>query len=357
MRTLACFVLVALAGCSLADPELFRRLADGGETPDTGGVDAGMDAVVEEDSGTTQPAVDRCGTDDVFVITDTMENIAIDTTAFVNDVGSLTGCGNLSTPGPEGFFAVDVTEGEEWHFHLRVDEANDPDPTSRNPTLYVFNASCSSTMCADDLLANFCDAQQDEHFAFTFETSGRFFIGIDDTNRGGGAYLLDAIRPNCGNGVPEHGEACEGQAGCSSDCRWMVTEDSREEQGFNFNFKEANRIVLPVATNELEVIADIGGFEGCGYPDVFAVDIPDGGRLEVEQRDGSGSPCSGVGSPDLTLTLRNANNDNRGGDVVSGCPVIDETFATGGLFFVVVEDERPDISRALNYRLNFRVTP
>ena len=362
MRNAHLVVLAAtLSACSLGDESLLDALADAstGQTDASltadGSVDAGTDGGGGTDAGSPGVPTDQCGPGDILLIADSAEGIRVDTTSMVNDIGSLPGCGNLSTPGADAFLAIDVQAAEEWHFHLRVDSANDPDPSSRNPTLYLLNSSCSATLCRQELLANFCDEQQDEHFTFTFPEAGRWYVAVDDRTAGGGVYLLDAVRPVCGNDEPEHGEACEGQVGCADDCRWELSEASVQERGFNFNFKEANRVVLP-ATNELEIRADIGGFEGCGYPDVFAVDVPAGATLRVNQRNDDGTACTPGGTPDLNLTLRNAGNMVRGGDVVAGCPVINETFAGGGLFFVVVEDVRFDVSRPLRYRLNFELT-
>ncbi|HJK90510.1 MAG TPA: hypothetical protein RMH85_29880 [Polyangiaceae bacterium LLY-WYZ-15_(1-7)] len=357
LRLLGALSLAAFAGCSLADPSLLDALRDGSVTPgedggppgDGGGVDAGTDAAIVDTSG----AVSECGADGVRVFADTVEDVRIDTRAFRNDVGSLPSCGQ-NAPGPDAFFAVDVQAGEYWHFHLRVDGENDPEPTARNPVLYLLNESCAPTMCTRELLANFCGEEQDEHFAFTFTEAGRWYIGIDSGVADGGVYLLDAIRPVCGDGTPDHGEACDGQEGCSDDCHWLLNEESVRERGFNFNEREANLVDLP-ASGELEIRGDIGGF-ACEYPDVFAIDVPENSRLQVQARDGSGTPCTGGTAEQFTLTLQNARGDVRGGDVMDGCPFIDTEFTGSGRFFVFLEDQRPDTSRALQYRLFFRLT-
>ena len=357
---LTCFCVI-LASCSLADPDLFRALEG-----DTGMVDGGVDAPGEdtggedtggEDAGPTGVAVDQCGDEDVMVLVDSTPDIDIDTTVLTNRTGSLAGCGNLQVPGNEGFLAVQVGAGEEWHFHLRAHPEADPE-ADLNPTLYLLNEACSGTMCAEDLLANFCEARGEEHFAFTFSSPGTWYIGIDDTNPGGGRYLLDAIRPVCGDGTPEHGEACDGGESCGADCRFMITEDSTRERGFNFNFKESNRVILPSPDNRLVIQGDIGGFAGCAYPDVFAIDVPAGGTLRVEQRNADGEACTGSGAAQVELTVRDANNNIRATSTsMAGCAVVDETFASAGLFFVVLEDVRLDTDTPLPYQLLFAVSP
>ncbi len=347
--------ICALTACSLADPSLYERL--GGSD---GGVDVGADGTVVDvgtDAFVEQEAVDQCAGDGIRVLSGTTEDIRIDTRTLNNTIGSLPSCG-VSTPSPDGFIAVDVQEAEYWHFHLRVDTANDPDPTARNPVLYLLNSSCAPTMCSRELLSNFCDAQQDEHFAFTFTNAGMWYLGVDDTNGDGGVYLLDAIKPVCGDDEPEHGEACDGQDGCHEDCMWLIDEDNVRERGFNFNQDEANLVQLP-PSNELTAFGDIGGFEGCTYPDVFAIDVGAGQTLEVLSRTSTGDACVGAGSPEFTLTLRSAGGSTlQEGPVTDGCANLGRTFTDAGRFFVIVQDNRPDSERdrPLSYGLLFRIT-
>lgn len=349
----------ALSACSLADPELFRALEGDGGVDDGGDLDVPTVDAPEVDAGPGQLAINRCDPDEVNVLRETTRDIAIDTREFTSNINALEGCsvsGGVS--GNDAFLAVEVSEGEEWHFHLRVDPEAE-DPSMLNPTLYVLPASdCSGRACAVNLLANFCSGSQDEHFAHTFATSGMFFIGIDDSNTGGGQYLLDAIQPFCGNDVPEHGEACEGAADCSRNCRFMLSETSVREKGFNFNFKEANEIILP-ASNELTIQGDLGGFEGCAYPDVYAIQVPAGQTLLVEERNAvDGTACTGAGATSIRINLFDA-----GGSEVStpmmtgGCSLATHRPVGDGLFYAVLTDLRRDTDTPYLYQLLFRVTP
>ena len=313
-RVFLALMVVGSTGCKLADPSLLEALRsdaaserDGGGSGDDGGSreDGGRD----DDAGLQSEVVDECGDDHVSVITDTRENIVIDTRGLVDRINSLRGC-NLGVPGNDGFLAVDVQPGEYWHFHLRVDRANDPDPTTRNPTLYLLDESCSS--CQPSTLANYCSQDQDEHFAITFSSAGRWYIGVDDTNPGGGVFLLDAIRPSCGNTLKEHGEACdEAGEGCSSTCRWILDETSAREKGDNINFDEAN-IVSPDKW-PLDVSGDIGGFSGCKYPDVFVIEVADAQTLEVMELPTSGGQCAELPNEpsEIKFTLLDASNDEQ----------------------------------------------
>lgn len=344
-------LLLALGmGCSLADASLYQALpearGDGGP-PDAGGepADGGVDGGTVDQRG-----VDSCGDDDVYVISGTEEDLLVDTRAFGSTVNALPGSCNVSAPGSDAFFAVDVQAGEYWHFHLRMSN-DDPSPASRNPILYLLNASCAETQCSRDLFANYCDQQQDEHFGFQFNESGRWYIGVDDSNAGGGVYLLDAIRPTC-NGAPEHGEACDGGEGCSADCRRILNEESVFETGFNFNVFEANLIELPVS-NDLTIQGDIGGFEGCAYPDVYAIDVPMGSTLRVEELGPDGNPCTGAGASSIRVAVQSRTGMTRAtSTAVMGCAVTNATFPNEGRFFVMVTDARADRRTPYAYRLH-----
>jgi len=354
---------LALAGCSISDPSLLDPLRN---PTDAGPID--VDADVEEtvdagpdpedagpppdlDSGPPdQLAQDTCNSGDLHMITETTPDIAIDTTVLTNR--TTVSCADST--GNDGFFAIRVEAGEYWHFHLRTDPT-DPDALTRNPTLYLLNESCNPNACAQ--VSRRCSSSSDEHFAFIPDSSGTWRIGVDDGNTGGGRYLLDAIRPVCGNDVPEHGESCDGQEGCNEDCRWLINDESVSERIPNDNFIEANQIELP-ASNELEVQADLGGQAGCNYPDVFRITVPDGARLEVLMRDGGGTPCSTGAEAPFILELLNAAGTTRGGgEDGNGCPLIDESDLAGGSYFVQVTDDRLDFDSVQRYRLLFRITP
>src|SRR5690606_10315396 len=102
--------------------------------------------------------------------------------------------------------------------------------------------SCNPNAC--EAISDACAGNRDEHFAFIPNSDGRWYIGIDDTNPGGGKYVLDAIRPVCGDGVPDHGESCDGQEGCGPDCRWILNSSAVNERLPNDNIIEANTVDL-----------------------------------------------------------------------------------------------------------------
>lgn len=140
----------------------------------------------------------------------------------------------------------------------------------------------------------------------------------------------------------------------------MLSEASLQEKGFNFNFKEANEVVLPSPANTLTIRGDVGGLEGCSYPDVYAVDVPDNNRLIVEQLDADGSACTGAGAASISLEIRNGSDAllASSGDPVNGCVSVNHAFTRGGVIYVKLNDEREiDLDRPFIYQLRFTVRP
>lgn len=343
MRRLVASCMV-LAACSNADPSFFEALRDAGR--DSEGVDASADVRVDAPMG--PQLVDRCGDSAAFLITETSV-FRVDTRELAPE--NTVTC--ASSAGNDGFFAIEVEAGEYWHFHLH-DES--PVSAGRKPVLYLMEAGCDPRRCVQ--LSNQCKDGGDEHFAFIPDSSGTWYLGIDDETEGGGEYTLQAIRPQCGNGTAEHGESCDGQPGCDSRCRWVLDSDRTQEQIPNDNITEANVIDIPPAGGALEISGDIGGAAACEYPDMFAIVIPDGGaRLEVEIRQDE-SACPAAAAAPYDLELLNSGGGMRAGSGLddNGCPIIDATLPAG-LYYVRVGDDRVDPERPQLYRLKFTVTP
>lgn len=337
---------VFLAACSNADPSFFEALRDAGGR-DSEGVDAAADAEVDAGGPLGPQLVDRCGDPAAHLITETSV-FQVDT----RGLGAELDVTCAPSEGNDGFFAIDVQAGEYWHFHLQDDS---PVGVDRKPVLYLLNSSCDPRRCIQ--ISNQCNDGSDEHFAFIPDTGGIWYLGVDDENSGGSVYTLQAVRPDCGNAVTDHGESCDGQPGCDSRCRWVLNADANSEKIPNDNITEANVIDLP-PSGALEITGDIGGPAACSYPDMFALVIPDGGaRLEVDIR-ASGSTCPAAAAAPFELVLLNSAGGMRSGATVdtNGCPIIDATLAAG-LYYVSVGDTRVDGDRPNPYLLGFTVTP
>jgi cysteine-rich repeat protein len=286
---------------------------------------------------------ESCGDSVHGVIASTTPPFGVDTTMLADDIRAT--CAGHSTDGNDAFFAITVSSGDFWHFHLAVDPRDLG--LGRDPALYLLQDSggaCDGRTCAQ--ISDQCDGASDEHFAFQAPTAGTWYLGVDDRNTGGARYVLTAIRPTCGDAVvtmpgeshPQHGEACDdgnrvNGDGCDSNCRREIT-DSMEvnEQIPNDNQVEANHLILP-ASNTLIVTGDIAG-DDC-YPDVFVVDVPTGGHnLDVVALNAAYAACASPGT-NWTLELRNAANMRVTGMVdAMGCPVISRTGLAAGQYFI-----------------------
>ena len=367
---------LALTGCAIADAGPLNDVIDAA----SGGTgrDMGMDGPAPEDMpdmpdmpATGMEAVDRCGDDSAFVITETIEQLRVDT----------RGLQNRETPpcapsgGKDGFFALDVQAGEYWHFHLAVDPAV-AGQEDLNPVLYLLQEDCDERRCDASRLSNACEvapggasAFRDEHFAFIPSAPGRWYIGIDDEGaNAGGVYVLDAIRPSCGDGVRDHGESCEGEEFCNLDCRFdlgpMNSNEGQNEP--NDNREEANALRLGPVPGEpgvqgLQIIGDVGpAAQTCDYPDVFTFDVPAGGQVEVDALQRGGNECDGATPDDFAfdLFLEDATGGTRSARDVdeNGCPRVDVSGLEAGRYFVRLSDNRTEATRPINYSLRFRVS-
>lgn len=375
MTRTACFSLLlaaSLSGCFIVDSSLYENLpragtdlgVDGGTT-DLGTEDLGTDTDLGPADGGGPRAATRCGDTAAPLLIGTTRGLRVDTTGA--DTATLTprGCPSMAI-GNDAFYRIEVVAGDYWHFHLQADSAfSEPD---RNPIVYAVKADGSGgcqdmpTSC-QSVFANACTGRSDEHFGFTAPSSGTFYIGVDDATPGGGHYALDVIRPECGNGVQEHGEPCdEADAGvgvdaggpastCNRSCRKIVGATAGgtfpSESEVNDNQREAN-VVSFVGTTSVLISGDVGVAGDC-YPDVFEVNVPAGGDLSVGQMG-----CSS--DPGFRVDLRDSTGSLRGGGAV-GCPSINVTDLPAGAYFVSVRASDPGDLTPAFYNINITNLP
>ncbi|WP_428263797.1 PPC domain-containing protein [Haliangium sp.] len=289
----------------------------------------------------------------------------IDTTGLTDTARELSSCldpndANARWNGNEGFFAVDMQAGEKWHFHVDVLG----DPPVDDPAVYVLN-SCDTRSCQPGDGSDVCGAGSAEHHSFVAGASRRYLIGVDSRGAGGAVYEIEVVRPTCGNGEVEHSETCDDGDldpgdGCDELChKELVPGDAVEEEA-NDDFTGTNRVLVDQATGELTVSGSLR--VPCDF-DLFAVDVPEGGSVEVEVLDANGNACA-AGDPDnIELFLLNADGISlrgqgqpRGGNL---CPSIDGTdnFAVGltaGTYQVRLGMPKGE-AVLFNYQLHFRV--
>ena len=329
---------LSLAACNFFDASLYKEAE----------MDAGSDA-----STPGLSFVDTCrGT--VPMVTETVLDTPLDLSLFADDFSDLASCTGEDTPGNDAFFAVPMVAGEKWHFHVRADDVS-------NPSIYVLD-SCDARTCQPGDAIDVCGEGRDEHLSFVAPSAGTFFVGIDSRLAGGPSYQVLAIRPTCGNGELEHSEGCDdGNTtpgdGCDDQCRHEVRAAAPAEEEPNDDFTAANYLVADGAGASVAQ-GQLGG--RCDF-DMFAVDVPEGGSIQVTMGDTSGNPCDTVPvftmallRPDAATTLGvgAATMDNE-------CPSIgaDETFAQGlpaGVYYLRVTTDE-DAAR-FDYRLDVLVS-
>ncbi len=320
------------------------------------------------DTGPVMFGAERCGQSDTPIINPRVgQPLLIDTTEATNNLRSSCGGG---TEGNDVFFAVDVEAGDYWHFHLAANP-DDPNASMRDPVLYLFSSgdedNSGNRTCADrscDFFADRCSSSSDEHFAFVAATSGRWYLGIDDHNAGGGTYVLNAYHPTCRNAMVEHGEACDdgndiNTDACDNLCRKIIRQDGAQESIPNDNEVEANVLVFDV-NSLLRIRGTVGGQVDC-YPDVYALNIPEQSRLAVtaiESFSGAETPCDADTVAPFSITLRNRAGGQpiSGGVDSNGCPVLNTAGLDAGEYLVTI-DATEDLPQAALYWMRFELLP
>lgn len=339
-----------LGGCAVLSRSHLDELADGGAsmdaqtTPDTGtGTDSGPDDSI--------PLV-PCGNASAHLFADsTGGQLRVDTTALSNRNSS---CGSREAPGNDGFIAIDVLGSEQWHFHVI------PDPSvagqDRDPFIYLLDSTCRNTDCS--FSSDQCRGPGDEHFAFVAPSDGRFYLGIDDRNPGGGVYLIEAIKLACGDGMRVHGEACDGTTTCNSACREILSDTRPTEQIPDDNEIEGNFVQMP-ASNEIIISGTIGG-DLCVYPDVFNFSVPAGlTNLQVDVLKTDMTVCDNGSYTPYEIVLKSPGGGVRAAaqtNATSGCAELRVSGLSAANYFIYVQHAEP-LDRPYNYSLRIRLTP
>lgn len=347
-------LLALLFGCSVSDPSVLDPLRD--DVEDDGGMSED-DAQVDIDMNLDlRQGADSCGDSSAFVIGQRQLDIIVDTRGLSNQ--TTVPC--APSAGNDAFFALDVVAGEVWHFHLTSAGAE-----ARNPVLYLLSDDCDDRACIQN--SDSCAGTGDEHFAFVAPSTGRWYLGIDSAEAGGGVFQLDAFRPVCGDGMQEHGETCDsdepsacGGAGCVN-CRCRVSPSSPGEKFPNDNLYEANQIDLE-GTDSITITGGLAGPGSCDestYPDVYTILINDQEDLSVSLNNFSGTDCASGDDVPVQLSLltssgslaRPQQSDG------NGCAIIDAADLPSGRYFIHVADGRPVDRSALAYQLDLAVAP
>ncbi|MFK7987456.1 MAG: hypothetical protein AB8I08_15650 [Sandaracinaceae bacterium] len=340
-------------GCSVVDRQHLDNLEQG--PMDAGPTDSGTpEDTGPVDSGTPENflrTVDRCGDVGSPEVLDdsTGQQLVVDTRSLTSQI---TSCDSRTAPGHDGFVAIDVTAGDQWHFHVI------PDPSvadqDRDPFLYLLSGGCDSRDC--DNASDQCRGSGDEHFAFVAPSDGRFYLGIDDRNAGGGQYLLEAIRLVCGDGIKVHGESCDGTANCDTRCREVLSETRPAEQIPNDNEIEANSVEFPTS-GEITISGSIGG-DLCIYPDVYTFAVEEGTTVRANILKSDGTDCDNPALTPFDMVLRTTNGDERSRSVTdgAGCNELNVAGLSAGTYLLYLEHSDPIEDRPVTYSLHLEQT-
>jgi cysteine-rich repeat protein len=286
---------VALSGCKVFDESLIDDEPEGMEPPPGGGELSVSDLL----------ACDAPRNESLN------EYRQVDTSRFENDLSTLPNClGETPAPGNDSFFAVDMLEGQKWHFHAKVaSEAIDP-------AIYVLDSCSDSRSCQNTYFGiNACGPGENEHFSFMAPISGRYYVGIDSLLGGGEPIDVYAVHAECGNLVKEHSEFCDdGNTdpldGCYR-CRPVVLLDRAEIEP-NDGPHDANLVRFVEGSGRRKITGTLGSH--CDF-DFFELEVPpsmlasvslggdvDCGRIHLETREPfapnpvavpeAGSPCT-----------------------------------------------------------------
>lgn len=308
---------------------------------------------VERDAGPPKMPQDACGDDPgILVLNQTMMAIAIDTREANNAVSS---CGGAPARGHDAFVAVDVAADERWHFRLRVDPGRPTSAPPRNPFLYLLPApdgACDSQACR--FRADLCPDGADEQLTLVVDTPGRWYVGVDDRLEGGGTYLLDAVRPTCGNGMKEPGESCDrpDPMSCDGQCRQVVSRERPTEHEVNDDAVRANAVRFP-SSGELAISGTIGG-QTCAYSDYFAIDVPAaGGKVHIDPLG-----CGGSGDTPFDLVLLDDSGETRvpAATNVFNCAWMRSGPLPAGSYLLLLRQSAP-VSGPVSYNLMLKLLP
>jgi cysteine-rich repeat protein len=308
--------------CFVFDDKFYKNLEghvldSGSSEPDAGDGDGdlpGLDAAIVDAGEDAGPVVqiplhlvDTCDAEDMFVLHDTHAPIEVSTVGFADDVSS-TQC-FPSVPGHEGWMAIDMVNGDRWHFHVRPTNKVGLGQAAQNPALYMRQECGDPRGCNAGTFLNLCGNGQDEHFTFEATSTTRWLFALDDINDAAGTYTLTVAKPVCGNSNNEHNEACDdgntrSGDGCSADCRVELLSDNLAHSEFNDDWTTANVLGLVNVGTPQSVLGDVGGF--CDQ-DLFAVLVEDDNTTitaTVARADGSscGSNAADI-SPVKALSL------------------------------------------------------
>jgi cysteine-rich repeat protein len=265
VRIRTSIALIALAGCNEFDPRLYEQV---------------------ELAATASASSDTCVEATVPLIASSPDARQIDL-APMDDSWQVANCAEGRAAGNDGFFAVDMEQGQKFHFHVTALDLIDP-------VLYVVD-TCDERVCQPLNSASSC-ANDKEHLSFLAPRAGRYFVGVDSAEPGGGRVELLAISPVCGDGEKQHSEACDdgnvvGGDGCDARCRLELSGTQALAQEPNDDVPGANVFAVAAVPAALGVR---GVLESPCDPEVFTFTVPSAAQVTVRMLNAAGNTCTAL---------------------------------------------------------------
>ena len=263
-------LLAVAAGCDAFDPELYQQ--------------AERNAI----------ALDSCNEDQVPVKVSSAKLVTLDLGDF-DDSWQVANCAIGRADGNDAFFAVDMNEGQKFHFHVNALDAIDP-------VLYVVDG-CDERVCQPLHAASSCSTNK-EHLSFLATHAGRYYVGVDSADPGGGKVELLVLSPECGDGEKQHSEACDdgnhdALDGCDPSCRIEIPASDRNEEEPNDDFGAANLLSMGMPPARFVVHGMLAG--ACDL-DTFTFTAPARATVSAQVLDEQGEACAA--RPELNLDLQ-----------------------------------------------------
>lgn len=284
----------------------------------------------------------------------------VDTAAMTDQYREFTACVGRDLPGNDGFFSAQMRRGETWHFHVDV---LSPDA---DPAVYVL-PTCTTLQCSASAAADACGAGRGEHFSFRPVTDGLHLVGIDSRLRGGARYTLTAVNAVCGDGMVQHGEACDDmrpQSGLRCErCQKVLDAPMGTETGVaNDDYTNAIAVRPNGGARMFPVLGSLGGCD----QDQFQLTLAAGATLSVSLRPRAGGACPAG----LLLSLARSETPAAGANTAAPSPVPEGVVtqadncptlnlaraAAAGEYFVGVS-ATTEPAGEFNYQVTFDVSP
>jgi cysteine-rich repeat protein len=344
----------SLLACDVFDESLEKRIDESSEEPDAGMPDVGEPDAGSPDAGPPLFTLGQCGRNiAVPVVEGSGTPLTISVAGLRSNVTE-AGCNIPSgvLAGADGYFEIQASAGERWHFHLDAAEGQDL-------ALLALSGCDDTRSCSAS--ANVCGKGESEHFTFVADTAGSYAIVVEGIDaKSTDPLQLLAIRPHCGNGIKEHSEVCDfgdvmSGDGCDATCRVELRTSRAEEVEPNDDSYGAN-VILPPNANPVQVLGKIAG-PAC-QPDYYLVSTDETAVLTSALLGANGKACKGA--PPLEIAIFESDGQrlklaapvddaaNLPGDA---CPALPPQTLTKGSYFVRVRHLAP--ADLFEYRLDF----